>query len=183
MKTMIFKRQLTGLILLATAVVLQVSHAGESKALEKKQGKDIKAWTKEKHQDEIKYEISFLAKKLLDMSGEETITVNQDPIRKPFLGICSEITPGGVQLTCVTPGHNAKAAGLQTGDMVVELNGVNLVSSKMGEIKEAYYHQLMNMKTGQSMLFKVYRGPEALEIPVTVGEINHPGYIMTIKRK
>lgn len=183
MKTMNVKRQITILVLIALATTSQHVFAGESKEYEKKKEKDLKAWTKEKHQDEIKYEISFLAKKLLDISGEETITVSQDPIRKPFLGICSEITPGGVQLTCVTPGHNAKAAGLQTGDMVVELNGVNLVSSKMDEIKEAYYHQLMNMKTGQSMQFKVYRGPEELEIPVTVGEINHPGYIMTIKRK
>lgn len=170
------------LILVLMSIMTATTVAGELEK-EHEKSKESKLWDEKNMQQELKYEISFLAKKLLDLSGEETMTVTQEPIRKAFLGICSEIRPGGIELTCVTPGHNAKAAGLQTGDVVIELNGVNFVKAKTSELKEAYYKQLMTMKKGQKMAFKVYRASELLDIDVTVGEINQPGYTMTIKRK
>ncbi|WP_170131922.1 PDZ domain-containing protein [Arenicella xantha] len=183
MSTIIFS---TMLLLTLSLASIGVSYAGETggkSQKEREKALESKFWDEKNHTEELKYEISFLAKKLLDMSGEETITVSQEPIRKPFLGICSEVRPGGVELTCVTPGHNAKLAGLQTGDIVAELNGANLVSSKTSEVKERFYQELKVMKAGQVMAFKIYRGSEELDIDVTVGEINQPGYTMTIRRK
>lgn len=154
-----------------------IAHAGEK---DKEKGKH-KEW--HSNEEELKYEISFLAKKLLDMSGKETITVSQEPYTKPFLGVCSAVTPGGVQLTCITPGHNAEAAGLRTGDLVVKIDDLKLMAPSTGDVKKAYFGTIERMKTGQKMTFTVYRGPDEKTVEVTVGELSQPGYTMTIRRK
>lgn len=135
------------------------------------------------HEDEIKYEISFLAKKLLDNSGKEQITFSQEPYRKPFLGVCSHVTPGGVQLTCITPGHSAEAAGLRSGDLVVKINDIKMMAPNTGKLKKIYFGMIDQMKTGEKMSFTVYRGPDEKTIDVIVGELSQPGYTMTIRRK
>jgi predicted metalloprotease with PDZ domain len=80
-------------------------------------------------EEELRHEISYLAKELLDLSGEDSITVEQPAFMKPFIGICSELLPEGVKLTCITPGHNASKAGLMTGDLVISINDIDLIIS------------------------------------------------------
>ena len=44
-------------------------------------------WTEE----HIMREIAYMAKKLLDMSGKESIRLESPAFDKPFMGICSEV--------------------------------------------------------------------------------------------
>jgi hypothetical protein len=89
--------KIAALIIAVFAAMTSVSFAGSS-------------------EEELRHEISYLAKELLDLSGEDSITVEQPAFMKPFIGICSEVLPEGVKLTCITPKHNAAKAGLTTGD-------------------------------------------------------------------
>ncbi len=167
------------LFMAASLVSVSLAYADE----EGDKGKDKSKWKEHSKEEELKHEVSYLAQKLLDMSGEDTLTVSQEPYMKPFLGVCSAINPGGVQLTCITPGHGAEAAGLRTGDMIVEVDGVSLTSSKSESVKKIYYDTLGSMKTGQVFTFKIFRGAEEKTIRATVGKLSQPGYTLTIRRK
>jgi len=182
------KRKLNWLVTLVAAVcVSSFAHAGDNNKQMHKAKHKSHSGSGHGHghsrEEELKYEISFLAKKLLDMSGEETITISQEAYSKPFLGVCSAVTPGGVQLTCITPGHSAEAAGLRTGDLVVEIDAIKMMAPSSNVVKKAYFGAIDKMKTGQKMSFTVYRGPDEKNIEVTVGELNQPGYTMTIRRR
>jgi predicted metalloprotease with PDZ domain len=169
--------------IIATVAFLTLSmgpgYAGEEK------DKDEKSKLKKKkmHEKEIKNEIGYFAMKLLDMSGEDQLTLSQEPFAKPFLGVCSEITKVGVNLPCITPGHKAAAAGLLTGDRVIELNGIDLVSNDTTRVKKDYYNVLMNMQTGDVLTMKIMRGAKEMEFKPTVGKLMQPGYELVIYRK
>lgn len=180
--------------LLSLAVVEAVAgDAGESAKKDEKFSKDYDKHSSKKHSKkhseksikemELKSEIGFFAQKLLDVSGEDTLTISQEPFTKPFLGICGDPRAGGVKLTCITPGHNAEAAGLRTGDVVYQLDDIDFTSPNARIVKKAYYDYLGKMKTGQVITFRVYRGSSKETIDVTVGKLSQPGYIMTIRRK
>lgn len=129
-------------------------------------------------EEELKYEISFLAKKLLDMSGEDSITVEQSAFMKPFIGICSDVSTNGIKLTCITPGHNASKAGLKTGDLITAINNIDMTSSN----KSAFYMLTKSMKTGDELAIKLLRKGNQKVIKVTVGSIGHPAYSLTVKK-
>ena len=159
--------------------------ASKEKSHKKSHKKDKKRSEHEEwmHEKEIRSEIGYFAMKLLEMSDKDEISLSQEPYTKPFLGVCSEITENGVKLTCITPGHNAGKAGLRTGDMVIELNGNNLISTNTKKVKKDYYDVLMNMQTGDVLNMKIMRGSEEMEFKPTVGKLMQPGYDLTIYRK
>ena len=132
---------------------------------------------------ELKHEISFLAKELLDLSGEDSITVEQPAFMKPFIGICSEVYPKGVKLTCITPGNSAAAAGLKTGDLILKINDVDVTGSNKRESSKAYYGVVKSMKIGDKLAMKLIRKGKEQLITVTVGAISHPAYTLTVKKK
>ena len=133
-------------------------------------------------EEHIMREISYLAKKLLDMSGEETVTVKSPAYVKPFIGICTEISTSGVKLTCVTPGTQAAKAGLQTGDVMLTMRGENFVNDDDKDTKRAYFNIVENMKTGEKITIALMRDGERREIVVTVGSLSHPGYVLEVTR-
>lgn len=132
---------------------------------------------------ELRSEISFLAKKLLDNSGESTLTVEQPSVMKPFLGICGEPGHSGILLNCVTPGHNAYKAGLQTGDTITSINGISMLEQRSHDHQSTYFDMMANMKTGDVLALKLLRHGEIIEQSVTVGVLNQPSYTLIIKRK
>jgi predicted metalloprotease with PDZ domain len=129
-------------------------------------------------EEELRHEISYLAKELLDLSGEDSITVEQPAFMKPFIGICSELLPEGVKLTCITPGHNASKAGLMTGDLVISINDIDLTNSA----KNNFYKITKSMRTGDKLTVKLMRYGKLQLVSVTVGAINHPAYTLIVKK-
>ncbi|NND82010.1 MAG: PDZ domain-containing protein [Gammaproteobacteria bacterium] len=143
------------------------------------------AFAGESSEEDIKREVSYMAKKLLDMSGQDSYTVEQPPMVKPFIGICTGMKPEGIQLTCISPDSQAAKAGLKTGDLVLSMNGVSMASQ--ADHKEAadsgYWSIVKKMKTGDVLKFKVLREGKQQDINVAVGSLSHPGYKLVISRK
>ena len=133
-------------------------------------------------EEELRNEISFLAKKLLDISGEESITIEQAAYMKPFIGICTSLTPKGVKLTCITPGHNAFKAGLKTGDLITSINEIVLTKSNKNGYKKAYAGLLKSMKTDDSLAVKFMRKGEERSVVFKVGAVYYPAYTLTVKK-
>ena len=180
-------RKLNWLIILALSIcfsnVVCADKVGYEKNVEEKKFMNKLSSNGLSSQDELKNEISFLAQKLLDDSGKDTISISQDPYMKPFIGICSSVEPDGVRLTCITPGQSAEAAGLRTGDLVVKLNDIKLMARDLNAVKRDYFGLIAEMKAGEILSFTVYRGAVEKVIDLKVGELSQPGYTMTIHRR
>jgi S1-C subfamily serine protease len=132
-------------------------------------------------EEHIKREISYLAKKLLDMSGKKSVTVEAPAFDRPFIGICAEITPEGVKITCVTPGTQAAKNGLRTGDIVTRMKGVDQHNNgDMTRTKRGYYNIVENMKTGEQIPMSLIRDGKPMELVVTVGSLSHPAYTLKV---
>ncbi len=133
-------------------------------------------------EENVRHEISYLAKKLLDMSGRDSYTIESSAYKKPYLGICSEVGEQGITLTCVTPGSQAKKAGLKSGDVVIEVNDISTSGSDKGKNKKSYFGILNKMKTGEVIKMKVVRDGKELDIDATVGSLDHPAYVLKINK-
>lgn len=152
------------LFLLMTFVISLHAHAGDN-------------------EDDLRNEISFLAKKLLDKSGKDELTIEQPSVMKPFLGICGEPGHRGVLLNCVTPGHNAYKAGLQTGDIITSINGVSMLGQRSHSHQMNVYYKMMNaMKTNDVLKLVLMRRGKEVSQDVVVGALNQPSYTLVIKR-
>ena len=133
--------------------------------------------------EELMSEISFLAKKLLDSSGEDSLVLKSPSVMKPFIGVCSKIIPIGIELTCISPASQAQKGGLKTGDVVITLNGVSMEqASNKSEKDNPYWDIVHNMKTGDVIKMGLLRGGKNIELEVTVGAISHPAYELKITR-
>lgn len=133
-------------------------------------------------EEAILLEISYLAKKLLDMSGKDTYTVEQPAYTKAFIGICTSINEQGILLTCVTPGTEAENAGLRTGDIITSMNGVSVLDSDTKKTKSAYYEVIHNMEIGDVIKMTLVREDKTLNKDVGVGQLSHPEYSCTVKK-
>ncbi len=134
-------------------------------------------------EEELKNEISYLAKQLLDISGEDSITIEKPAYMKPFIGICSDVLSKGIKLTCITPGHNASKAGLKTGDLILSVNDIDMTGSVKDEHDSAFYKLTRTMKTGDKLTMKLIRKGKERTIDVTVGAVSHPAYTLIVKKK
>jgi S1-C subfamily serine protease len=134
-------------------------------------------------EEELRQELSYLAKQLLDLSGKDSVTVEQPAYMKPFIGICSDLLPEGVKLTCITPGHNASKGGLKTGDLLISVNQIDMTGLSKQDHKNAYFSVAKTMKTGDKLAIKLMRKGQPQSVNVTVGAISHPAYTLTVKKK
>ena len=130
----------------------------------------------------ILLEISFLAKKLLDMTSQESYSVNQPAYTKAFIGICTSMTKQGVLLTCVTPGTEAEKAGLRTGDVLTQINGKRMPGIETKEAESAYWSSIKKMKVGDVLKVSLIRDKKTITMDVGVGELSHPKYTLTINK-
>lgn len=151
-----------------------------------KDGKDKKS--KKDSQAEIEWEISYLAKRMLDLKGVEYYVIERDGVTKPYIGICTEMKSPGVVLTCVTPDSQAYKSGLKTGDLVTSINDISMANQeslpKDKKSKEpSYWNIVHNMKVGDQLKFDLLRAGEPVTISLKVGSLNHPTYRLEIGKK
>ena len=94
--------------------------------------------------------------------------------KKGWIGITFDYDKkvGHVVLEEVFKGSPAEAAGLEAGDALLVLNGIDYTDEHKKELETAY----KEMRPGGTMTFGIERGGERLEIAVTIGEI--PDYIV-----
>jgi len=134
-------------------------------------------------EDKIKLELSYLALKLLDLSGEDTYVVESDAVAKPYVGICMDMKKEGILLTCVTPDSGAAKAGLKTGDLIKSINGLSLAKQDDKHNSKGNYWKIFGeMEIGDKLMVNVSRGDKELDIAVKVGSLSHPSYRLEIKK-
>ncbi|MBX2848186.1 MAG: PDZ domain-containing protein [Acidiferrobacterales bacterium] len=139
----------------------------------------IKKEEKKYSEEEIMAEISYLADKLLALKGTESMSISSSPYTKPFVGVCSQVIPEGIELTCITPKSQADKDGLKTGDILTEINDTAMVE---GPGKHPYWPIINGMKVGDVLNIALLRAGEMQRIKVTVGELKKPGYECDITR-
>lgn len=132
-------------------------------------------------EEEIMREISFLAKKLLDIKGKDALTLSSPAVVKPFIGICHNIISLGVKLTCITPKSQADKNGLKTGDIVQAINGISMEGDFSGEM-HPFWPVMKQMKTGDVLKMDILRAGEEIKLNVPVGSLSHPAFELKINR-
>ncbi len=157
-----------GAIFLAALIFAQHSLAGE----------DL-------DEEAIKLEISYLAKQILDLTGKDTYTITSEAVVKPFIGICSDLKESGVKLTCITPDSQAAKAGLLTGDLITEINGLSMARQKSSKKnhQESYWSIVKSLKPGDELKMKLERDGKPQSLDVTVGSLSHPAYSCDISKE
>ena len=74
--------------------------------------------------------------------------------------------PGGLYITAVSKGSDAEAKGVQPGDILVSINGIPVHSTDdVLSIRDT-------MRVGDTMTLSLYRDGEALELDITLGDLN-----------
>lgn len=92
--------------------------------------------------------------------------ISGEPLQTAFLGVrLDNVTTGraGALITEVTPGTAAESAGLEVGDVVVEVSGVPVVSSRDLQA------QIRVHRPGTTVELVVLRDGEEIVVPVTLG--------------
>ncbi len=74
--------------------------------------------------------------------------------------------PQGLYIVTVSPGTDAEAKGLKTGDILMEVNGQVVTETKqVAEIKDQF-------SVGDELLFKIWRDGEIFEVSVALIDTN-----------
>jgi S1-C subfamily serine protease len=103
-----------------------------------------------------------------------SLVYSQDNPR-PYLGFtttqsAAEYSPNAVlesvTVSVVRPGSPASSAGLLVGDQLAEINGHKIQGGLAGQ----YLKIMQSLRPGDTVLLKVVRGGEVLELTVVVGE-------------
>jgi serine protease Do len=106
--------------------------------------------------------------------------INFGYVRRAILGVSIEpVTdqvakavglplPSGAMIQGVTAGSPAQEAGIQQGDIILKVNGKEVVSVNDLQIKVAQHHP------GEKVVVSIWRNGELLEIPVILGEAPPP---------
>lgn len=92
--------------------------------------------------------------------------------RKAMIGVVTEPTRGGLELVNVTPDGPAEKAGLQAGDVLVAVNGEQLVVDDYGEL-DVLLHELSGVEVGDEVDIAYLRDDQEHEVTV-VAERREP---------
>ncbi len=86
--------------------------------------------------------------------------------RQAFLGVITEPAEPGIRVKEIVQGSAAEKAGLQVGDVLMEVDGEALVSP--AELSAV----IRSHKPGDEAIVKLMRGDQAMTIPVVLGRRN-----------
>ncbi len=93
--------------------------------------------------------------------------------QRAILGIVIEDSDAGVRVTGVTPNGPAAAAGVQVGDTVVAIDGIDLVRRDGGvPPTAALLDRLDDVEAGENVELRIRRGGSLRNITVDAGESN-----------
>jgi len=96
---------------------------------------------------------------------------DQPPKRSPgpnsgFLGIQLAPGNGGAKIAVVNPKGPADKAGLKKDDLITEASGKKILDD------QSFIEMIQRLKAGDSILLKVVRGDEELELKATLGKVD-----------
>lgn len=96
---------------------------------------------------------------------KETLQSFQESIAGSFVGIGVSIMPNGDYIEVVTPidGSPAKAAGIQAGDLIVAVDGIDIAGMSIEEVVG-----LIKGQAGQAVTLRIRRAGVAADFDVTI---------------
>lgn len=130
--------------------------------------------------EDIEKEVSYLAKKLLELAGTEEYTIEKPPTSKAIIGACFEVTKSGINLTCITPGLSPQEEGLITGDVIVEINEINFVRENMESSQSALDKLVKNIKNGDILRMGYKVGSSVKYVDIEVRQLTSPGFTFKV---
>lgn len=98
----------------------------------------------------------------------EIPTPKVPPTDRPYLGIRYIMQARGAEIAEVFPDSPAEKAGLQVGDIILEVDGQQVRPSR------PLAHILLSYRPGDRVVLTVEREREEMEIPVTLGRRQSP---------
>jgi len=98
---------------------------------------------------------------VLPLAGLRLVT---DTIRVPRLGIQTQVDSTGARVTAIAPDGAGAAAGIQIGDMILQLGDIPVA----GEESFAQFRTRFAAREGEPVPVRVRRGSEAMTLTVTV---------------
>ena len=90
--------------------------------------------------------------------------VNSQPLTRQIADVLGVDAPHGVVIASVVPGTPADQAGLERGDVVVEVNGTD-IDDQVGLVSA-----IGNKRPGDAVTLRIVRGPAEQEMQVTLAE-------------
>ncbi|WP_395373629.1 hypothetical protein [Marinicella sp. W31] len=131
---------------------------------------------------DIEKELSYLAKKLLEVTGKDSYTLKQEPSEKASFGACFEVVTEGVKLTCITPDMNPEKQGLMIGDIIVAMNDSTFPGITTFDSHEKLHQITDNLQAGDVLKIQYTRAGQTFTSEIEVGELKHPGYMFKVSQ-
>jgi len=100
--------------------------------------------------------------------------------RRAMLGITIDDAEEGVAVEGVTPGGPADESGIETGDVIIAMDGAELTGSEGGSASEVLIAQMGNVDPGDSVVLTVRRGDGEQDIEVETRAFEPRGRDFTI---
>lgn len=144
--------------------------------------KDAQREALEQRMQEAQLQLEEASQKIAELSRElskgEVMTYFQGigkHHQRAMLGVTVgkvEKEAGGVAITGVSPGGPASAAGLQAGDIVTSINGLDLESTNGGNAVKALLDGLARLAPGDVAKLQVRRDSERLSVDVVTENLS-----------
>jgi S1-C subfamily serine protease len=114
--------------------------------------------------------VRFIAPQIIDTgtvshTGRAALNVGVEPIDPNLAQMNNLPVTSGVLITTVQPGGAAAKAGLQTGDVIVQVDNTPVVDTPT--LSDA----LLNKDPGSTVAVHIYRGNQQMTMNVTLGEL------------
>lgn len=132
--------------------------------------------------EDIEKEASYLAKKILEVTGEKQYTLEKPPTFKAAFGACLEVTEHGVKLNCITPDLDPQKKGMAIGDVITSINGLGFVSGDKLLSHKRLHSIIDHMKPGDILQVTFNREKQQKTVDIEVGKITHPGFTFKVSR-
>lgn len=119
----------------------------------------------------------MVASGVIKLDANAAVEVEAPPDRVLSLGLVLDTAPGrGPQVLAVTPGGNAAAIGLRTGDRLLAINGRSVV----GGSAESVRNQALAAAGAAPTQFEIERAGKALTLSGVLRPIELPGFRLQV---
>ncbi|HMB72629.1 MAG TPA: PDZ domain-containing protein, partial [Gammaproteobacteria bacterium] len=97
--------------------------------------------------------------------------------RRPMLGLNISNDEDGVRVVGVSPNGPGADAGVQIGDLIVAVDGLDVSGSSDGNSTRLFFEQLGQIETGSEVTLGVLRDGEPLELSIVTSDRGFPTWI------
>ena len=137
----------------------------------------------EKTVADIEKEIAFLAKNLLELTGQNSYTITKEKTFQPMFGACFNINGQGIKLTCITPDLDPHKKGLLTGYIITKINDISFVNKDLQVSKKLFQKFITGMNPGDNLAVNyINHNQQNKSVVIVVAKVDYPGFKLTVSQ-